>query len=283
MGTDESDDGDSTIEHQPLPAAQRFAGRLTVLTGLRNGSGSTRTIAWLKERRGAALVGEEGGGSAEGSTAGNVFLVTLPASGIKVRVPNAWNRTNIKQFTPRRGVAVDVLVVPTLADFQAGRDRAVEAARDLGAVPAAIDPAAELTSALAGNWAGTLDYRDYGNDSRTALPTLLSVTGLALAWTFDDGPGKTVRSSARWSFTPDGKTMLVTEGPRRETMAVSELRRSPDGVLTLVLDGEGHENGKPMTIRTILTRDKAVLRITRMSRTTGQPFIMRHSYQLRPV
>jgi hypothetical protein len=283
VGTDESDDGDSTIEHQPLPAAQRFAGRLTVLTGLRNGSGSTRTIAWLKERRGAALVGEEGGGSAEGPTAGNVFLVTLPASGIKVRVPNAWNRTNIMQFTPRRGVAVDVLVVPTLADFQAGRDRAVEAARDLGAVPAAIDPAAELTSALAGNWAGTLDYRDYGNDSRTALPTLLSVTGLALAWTFDDGPGKTVRSGERWSFTPDGKTMLVTEGRRRETMAVSELCRSPDGALTLVLDGKGHENGKPVTIRTVLTRDKAVLRITRMSRTTGQPFIMRHSYQLRPV
>ena len=176
-----------------------------------------------------------------------------------------------------------VLVVPTLADFEAGRDRAVEVARDVGTAPAALDAAAALTTALAGNWAGTLDYRDYGNDSRTSLPTLLNAAGLALAWTFDDGPGKTVRSSERWSFTPNGKTMLVTAGQRRETMAVSELRRSPDGALTLVLDGKGDENRKPVMIRTILTRDKAVLRITRMSRTTGQPFIMRHSYQLRPV
>ena len=35
-------------------------------------------------------------------------------------------------------------------------------------------------------------------------------------------------------------------------------------------------------VRTILTRDGQVLRLTRMSRSAGQPFIMRHSYQLRP-
>lgn len=279
-GTNETDDDDSTIEHQPLPAAQRFTGRLTVLTGLRNGSGSTRTIAWLKERRGAALVGEEGGGSAEGPTAGQIFLVTLPASGIKLRVPNAWNRTNITQFTPRRGVPVDMLVVPTLADFETGRDRAVEAARDPGTPP---DATLALTAALAGNWTGTLDYRDYGNDSRVSLPTLLSVNGLALSWTYDDGPGKTVRSSETWSIAAGGKQLLVGEGKGRETMAISELRRSSDGSLTMVLDGTGNENGKPVIIRTILTRDKAMLRITRQSRSAGQPFIMRHSYQLRPA
>jgi hypothetical protein len=36
-------------------------------------------------------------------------------------------------------------------------------------------------------------------------------------------------------------------------------------------------------VREILTRDGPVLRLTRMSRTVGQPFIMRHSYQLRPA
>ena len=282
-GTNEADDDDSTIEHQPLPAAQRFTGRLTVLTGLRNGSGSTRTIAWLKERRGAVLVGEEGGGSAEGPTAGNVFLVTLPASGIKVRVPNAWNRTNIKQFTPRRGVAADVLVVPTLADFEAGRDRALEAARAIGQPAPAIDAAAVLTAALAGNWTGTLDYRDYRDDTRTSLPTLMTATGLSIAWTFDDGPGKTVRSAERWSFAPDGKSLLIEGGKSSETMTIAELRRSSDGSLTLVADGAGEENGRKVMVREILTRDGPVLRLTRMSRSLGQPFIMRHSYQLRPA
>jgi hypothetical protein len=282
-GTNEADDDDSTIEHQPLPAAQRFNGRLTVLTGLRNGSGATRTIAWLKERRGATLVGEEGGGSAEGPTAGNIFLVTLPESGIKVRVPNAWNRTNITTFTPRRGVAVDSQVVPTLADFEAGRDRALDVARALGTPAAAVDPAAALTAAFAGNWAGTLDYRDYGNDGRVTLPTLLSAAGLILAWTFDDGPGKTVQSKQNWSFTPDGKSLIIAGEKSRETLAVTELRRSAGGAVTLVADGTGKENGRTVMVREILTRDGPLLRITRQSRSAGQPFIMRHSYQLRPA
>ncbi|WP_310498264.1 S41 family peptidase [Sandarakinorhabdus sp.] len=282
-GTDERDDDDSTISHDPRPEAERFTGRLTVLTGPQNGSGATRTVAWLKERRGATLVGEEGSGSAEGPTAGRIFLVTLPKSGIKVRVPNAWNRTNITAFTPRRGVAADVLVVPTLADFEAARDRAVEVARDLPAPPAALDAAATLAGALAGNWAGTLDYRDYGDDTRASLPTLLTARGLNLSWAFDDGPANTVRSIENWAFTPDGKTLTIISGKTRETLAVSELRRSRDGALTMVLDGKGTENDRPVTIRTILTQDKQGLRITRMSRTRGQPFIMRHSYQLRPA
>ena len=77
-----------------------------------------------------------------------------------------------------------------------------------------VDAAATLTVGLAGNWAGTLDCRDYGNDSRVTLPTLMTANGLSIAWTFDDGP---------------------------------------------------------------------VLRLTCMIRTVGQPFIMRHSYQLRPA
>jgi hypothetical protein len=44
-GIDESDDDDSSIEHQPLPQAQRFTGRLTVLTGPQNGPGVTTIIA----------------------------------------------------------------------------------------------------------------------------------------------------------------------------------------------------------------------------------------------
>lgn len=287
-GTDEADDDDGEILHQPLPAAQRFNGRLTVLTGPRNASGATMTIAWLKDRRAVTLVGEDTAGSAEGPTAGNIFTLVLPESRIRVRVPQFKSLTAISRFTPRRGVAADVAVLPTLADFEAGRDRALEVARAPAAAPdAAAALTAALTAALAGNWAGTLDYRDYGNDGRITLPTLMTATGpdssLAIAWTFDDGPGKTVRSAEHWAFSPDAKTLTITEGQSRETMAVVELRRAAGGALTLVADGRGRENGQPVMVRTILTRDGNLLRLTRMSRQPGQPFIMRHSYQLRPA
>ena len=280
-GTDKNDDDDSTIEHQPLPVTQRFTGRLTVLIGPQNGSGATMTIAWLKDRRDVTLVGEDTSGSAEGPTAGNIFNLVLPESHIRVRVPQFRSFTNIKQFTPRRGMKADVQVVPTLADFEAGRDRAVEVARSLPAPP--VDAAATLTAALAGNWAGTLDYRDYGNDSRVTLPTLMSANGLSIAWTFDDGLGKTVRSGENWSFTPDGKSLVIKGGKSSETMAIAEFRRGANGSVTLVADGSGEENGRKVMVREILTRDGPVLRLTRMSRTAGQPFIMRHSYQLRPA
>ena len=280
-GTDEADDDDSEIAHLPLQADQRFTGRLTVLTGPQNGSGATMTIAWLKDKRAVTLVGEDTSGSAEGPTAGNIFNLVLPASAIRVRIPQFKSFTNIKTFTPRRGVATDVQVVPTLADFEAGRDRAVEVARSLPAPP--VDAAATLTVGLAGNWAGTLDYRDYGNDSRVTLPTLMSANGLSIAWTFDDGPGKTVRSGESWSFTPDGKSLVIKGGKSSETMAIAEFRRGANGSVTLVADGSGEENGRKVMVREILTRDGPVLRLTRMSRTAGQPFIMRHSYQLRPA
>jgi hypothetical protein len=157
----------------------------------------------------------------------------------------------------------------------------VEAARSLPAPP--VDATATLTAALAGSWTGTLDCRDYGNDQRTSLPTLMNANGLSIAWTFDDGPGKTVRSAETWSFTPDGKSLVIKGGKSSETMAIAEFRRGANGSVTLVADGSGEENGRKVMVREILTREGPVLRLTRMSRAAGQPFIMRHSYQLRPA
>jgi len=97
---------DESVLPQPV-SPDRFRGRVTVLTGPMNGSGATRTIAQLKEKIGARIIGEESAGSAEGPTAGHIFLLTLPNSGLKVRIPNAWNRTNIAQFATTRGVPVD--------------------------------------------------------------------------------------------------------------------------------------------------------------------------------
>lgn len=275
-------DQDTRLQQQPVGAGG-FTGRLTILSGPRIGSASTMAIAQLKEKAGATIVGEDTAGSAEGPTAGSIFLMKLPASGLKVRIPEAWNRTAIDSFEPGMGVRADQLVVPTLADFQVGRDRAVDVA--WGNAPSVTDAAALTSAALAGNWTGTLDYRDYRKDNRTTLPTVMQSDGQSLSWTFDDGPGKTVRSSERWVFDATGKSLTITSGnptAKPEIWQVAEARAAADGkAVTLVLDGKGEENGRPVITRKVLTRQGGTLRITKMTRAPGEPFLMRQSYDLR--
>ncbi len=273
-------DGDTTLLQQPI-GEFGFKGRLTILSGPRNGSGATRTIAHLKEKAGAMVIGEDSAGSAEGPTSGSIFLMKLPESGIKVRIPEAWNRTAIERFVPGKGVAVDQLVVPTIADFEAGRDRTIAVAQ--GLLTATPNTAAVVAKALAGDWTGTLDYRDYSADTRETLPAVLQSDGKVLAWTFDDGPGKTVRSSETWTFDATGQSLIITAGKNGpDQWRVVESRASADGAsLTIVLDGESIENGREVFARKILTRDGNRLRITKQTRVAGEPFLMRQSYELR--
>ncbi len=273
-------DADVTFEQQPV-AEGGFRGRITILSGPRNGSGATRTIAQLKEKAGAVVVGEDSAGSAEGPTSGSIFLMKLPASGIKVRIPEAWNRTAIESWEPGKGVTVDELVVPTLADFEVARDRAIAVAQ--GALPARTDSAELVAKALAGEWSGTLDYRDYSDDTRQNLPTRMYSDGHELAWTFDDGPNKTVRSSEAWAIDEAGRALTITSGRTApDKWRVIEARVSADGSsLTIVLDGASKENGRNVIARKILTRDGNRLRITKLTRVAGEPFLMRQSYELR--
>jgi hypothetical protein len=267
-------DADSAFEQQPINDLG-FRGRLTILSGPRNGSGATRTIAQLKEKAGAVIIGEESAGSAEGPTSGSIFLMKLPESGIKVRIPEAWNRTAIASFVPGKGVPVDQLVVSTLADFEAGRDRTIGVAQGLLTVP--DDTAAVVAKALMGDWAGTLDYRDFRKDTRVTLPTLMRSDGAVLSWTFDDGPGKTMRSSETWVVDAAGQALTITAGKNApDQWRVLESRTSAEGEsLTIVLEGESRENGRSVTARKILTRDGNRLRITKQTRMAGEPFLMR--------
>lgn len=110
------------------PAPNAFTGPVTVLTGPANQSGATMVIARLKAMGRVRLVGLPTGGSADGPTAGRVFMLRLPASGITVRIPQVWNRMGDPPVPGGRGVAPDVVVAETVADFRAGRDAAMEVA-----------------------------------------------------------------------------------------------------------------------------------------------------------
>jgi hypothetical protein len=273
---------EASVTQDVLPEAERFTGKLTILTGAANGSGATRTIAQFKEKRGATLVGEDSSGSAEGPTAGQIFLLTLPNSGLKVRIPNVWNRTNIDRFVPGKGVAADIVVRPTLADFEAGRDRTLEVAR-ADASAAAPPATAILATALAGSWTGRLDYRDYGTDARVGLPVTATVSpALDIAFTYDDGPGKTVRSSESWRIDPVTATIAVTTARGRPVKSrltgLAQLSSAAD--VTLSWDGSATENGRAVETRTLLTVRGDRLRLTRMSRTPGGPFLLRSAHDL---
>ncbi len=127
-------DPSGRTEQQPLPEA--FQGRLTVLMGRGNSSGTAMILAHLKDMKRGYLIGEPSGGSAEGTTAGVLFFLKLPHSGVTVRVPAKRNYLDVdpRNFERGMGVAPDLLAKPTVDDFFNGRDPVLEAALSRPAV-----------------------------------------------------------------------------------------------------------------------------------------------------
>lgn len=112
---------------RPNPLA--FGGRFSVLVGPANQSGATITLAFLRAYRpNTRLIGEATGGSAEGPTAGVILFLKLPGSGITVRIPGIRSRLGVP-FVPGMGQEPDLIVRETVADWIAGRDAVLEAAR----------------------------------------------------------------------------------------------------------------------------------------------------------
>ncbi len=121
---------DQDAEMLPMDVApDRFRGPVTILTSLRNASGSTMVISKLHDIGRVRLVGEPTGGSATGPTAGYILFLKLPNSGITVRVPDMWNRMAVTHATEGASIVPDVPVAETFDDFLSGRDAALEAAR----------------------------------------------------------------------------------------------------------------------------------------------------------
>lgn len=144
-------------------------------------------------------------------------------------------------------------------------------------LPAVAAP--DLSASLVGAWTGTLQYRDFGNDRQVTLPTKVTFSGLATDlrgdYVYDDGPGKTVRSTVQWSLAPDGSTLTMDGAAAR----VTTWRAGKGADITLEVDGTAEENKQPVAMRTLLNRAGDALTITRLTQLPGQPWLTRHVYR----
>lgn len=276
------------LPRQPAPNA--FTGPVTVLTSPVNASGSTMLIAKLRDLGRVRLVGERSGGSGDGPTAGRIYNVTLPNSGIAVRVPNAFNAMQVRRFEREGGVTPDVLAAPSVAAFRANRDIVLEAAlADRGAPPMASPSpdAAPILRRLAGVWRGTLEYRDFSSDQRVTLPTTLDATlttdaqAVSFAFTYDDGPGKTVRGGYTVSLDLGEEILSKAKTDGAELFRLTRARdpSSLEGEV-LQLWGRGNENDAPVDVRETLTIAPNRLTLLRETRPKDAAFAFRHVYTL---
>lgn len=136
--------------------------------------------------------------------------------------------------------------------------------------------ATKLTS-LVGRWKGSLEYADYQPPhKRVVLPTLLEVTAaregerVNFAYTFDDGPGKTVRSAEALSIEADG---TLRWGEQR--FAVTRTANQ------LVAVTEGSDDDAPATLRETFTFEPRTFVLLKEVRPAGATdFKFRHQYVL---
>lgn len=137
LGFRKNDDGSYSLRAfvedalKPIkPNKRAFAGRVIALTSDSNSSASTSQLTLLQATGRATLVGARTGGSPDGPTAGLQFTVTLPASGIKTRLPmiRYFNKLNV---AGGYGLTPDVAANMTVNDFRKGRDPALEIAQKM--------------------------------------------------------------------------------------------------------------------------------------------------------
>lgn len=173
---------------------------------------------------------------------------------------------------------------------------AVAAALGLAAAPVA-SPATCLHAALAGNWIGTLRYRDYQDSTRfVTLPTLLTgalaadSTSIVLDFTYDDGPGKTVLDRDLFDLDPAGQAVRwgsPKDDAKRSRYVVTDRSGSgaPATPLRLVLEMDSQDDNRPAHIRETLTVSASQLQILKEVRfSSSAPYLFRHEYRfMRPA
>jgi len=152
------------------------------------------------------------------------------------------------------------------------------------AAPASVE---SVTAPFIGDWAGVLEYRDFQSDARVQLPTWLSVrpasdsNSVALTYTYDDGPTKTVIEKSTVSIDSALKRYTVTSDRDHSTDSyqvegLENLAAKHRGVL--VLSGSGTENDKKVDVRITITVGRNLYKFVKETRLPSQDFLFRDGY-----
>ena len=114
------------------PAAPGFGGKVYILMNGGSFSTTAEFLSLAHHHRRAVFIGEESGGGYEGNTSGPTVTVTLPNTGMRLRVPLLRYELAVKRpGAVDRGVMPDHRVPVTIADLIAGGDKEKEFALTL--------------------------------------------------------------------------------------------------------------------------------------------------------
>ncbi len=114
------------------PLSPTFTGRVFIMISGRSFSGTGECTSILHHHKRAVFVGEECGAGYYGNTSGVMPLLTLPNSGLRIRIPMVRYHMAVSGYEPRdRGIIPEFPFVPDIADLVAGRDPELEFTLDL--------------------------------------------------------------------------------------------------------------------------------------------------------
>ena len=145
----------------------------------------------------------------------------------------------------------------------------------------------QFEKSLLGNWIGTLEYRDYSDNSRVKLPTMLRISrtksdnSVTMRYVYDDGPDKIVQDKDLVSLdeTALSYTIRSADGKSTDVYQVQGLKKlQSSGLGTLILSSKATENDAPVEVRETITLNSTSLDILRETKPVNGSFQFRHEY-----
>ena len=123
----ENDSGTYDVQFHPNLGIQKslqptFKGKVYVLINGASFSASGECTSLMHFHKKAVFVGEECGAGYYGNTSGFMFMLTLPGTGIRVRIPMVRYSMAVSGYPPDRGIIPDFPFSPTIQDLLSGKD-----------------------------------------------------------------------------------------------------------------------------------------------------------------
>jgi hypothetical protein len=108
------------------PMQPTFKGKVYVLINGASFSGSGECTSLIHFHKKAVFIGEECGAGYYGNTSGFMPRLTLPHTGIQIRIPVVRYSMAVSGYPPDRGIIPDYPVSPSIKDSLSGRDAELE-------------------------------------------------------------------------------------------------------------------------------------------------------------